>query len=39
VCEGYKKNFKWKSFEEASFTGKPAGKPRKSAWNTGAIAA
>ncbi|KAF2712541.1 hypothetical protein K504DRAFT_401532 [Pleomassaria siparia CBS 279.74] len=29
ACGGYKKDFKWRPFEEASFTGKPPGKTKK----------
>jgi hypothetical protein len=29
TCEGYKKDFKWRSFEEATFTTKPTSKARK----------
>jgi hypothetical protein len=28
-CEGYKKDYKWRSFEETTFTTKPAGRPKK----------
>ena len=28
-CGGYNKSFKWRSFEEASFTGRAAPKPKK----------
>lgn len=29
TCDGYKKDFKWRSFEETSFITKSASKPRK----------
>ncbi|KAJ4369046.1 hypothetical protein N0V83_006128 [Neocucurbitaria cava] len=29
TCGGYKKDFKWRPFEEPSIPGKPPGKPRK----------
>ncbi|KAF2130730.1 hypothetical protein P153DRAFT_287509 [Dothidotthia symphoricarpi CBS 119687] len=29
TCGGYKKDFKWRPFEETNFTGKPPGKLRK----------
>ena len=29
TCEGYKKDFKWRQFEEATFTTKPSLKARK----------
>ncbi|KAF3490738.1 uncharacterized protein GIQ15_00255 [Arthroderma uncinatum] len=35
VCGGYKKDFKWRSFEESSFTGKP--KPKVKKHDTGAL--
>ncbi|KAF2741127.1 hypothetical protein EJ04DRAFT_558491 [Polyplosphaeria fusca] len=28
-CGGYKKDFKWRPFEETNFTGKPPGKPKR----------
>ncbi|ORY18717.1 fungal-specific transcription factor domain-domain-containing protein [Clohesyomyces aquaticus] len=32
VCGGYKKDFKWRPFEEASFTGKPSPAKSKKSW-------
>ncbi|KAF2651971.1 hypothetical protein K491DRAFT_73537 [Lophiostoma macrostomum CBS 122681] len=31
TCGGYKKDFKWRPFEETNFTGKPQGKSKKDA--------
>ena len=31
VCEGYRKDYKWRSFEEQSFNPKPPNRPRKNA--------
>ena len=28
-CEGFKKDFKWRSFEETTFSTKPVGRPKK----------